>query len=116
MDASVPQRTANVLEKDVDGELIIVNANTNELISLSDSGRAIWDLVDNRRTVGQIVEAICAEYEVGPDDAIGDDEPPVTEGDVLAAEPGCVREPVGSFRDLLVDKGLATYNGERKEN
>ena len=39
MDASVPQRTANVLEKDVDGELIIVNANTNELVSLSDSGR-----------------------------------------------------------------------------
>ena len=116
MDASVPQRTANVLEKDVDGELIIVNANTNELISLSDSGRAIWDLVDNRRTVGQIVAAICAEFEVGPDEEADAKEPPAAEGDVLAAEPGSVREQVGSFLDLLVDKGLATYNGERKEN
>ncbi|MFO7898703.1 MAG: PqqD family protein [Planctomycetota bacterium] len=115
MDSRTPRRTPNVLEKDVDGELIIVNANTNELVSPSESGRAIWDLIDNHRTVDQIVEQICADYELDAGDVVEQDEAPEATGDVLSSAPGTVEEQVRSFVDLLVEKGLAKYAGEEKE-
>ena len=116
MNDNVPHRTTKVLEKDVDGELIIINAKTNELVSLSDSARAIWELIDDRRTVGDIVERLCTDYGVSPDDPVEDDEPPETEGEVLAARTGTVKEEVCSFLELLAEKGLVTFSGEKKED
>ena len=107
MDCRVPHRVDNVVEKDVDGELIVVNANTNELVGLSESGRAIWELIDGRRTVDDIVSRMCADYGIRADAPVENDDPaPDNGGQALYADRGSVGEEVRSFVGRLAEKGL----------
>ena len=73
VDSRITRRVDNVLEKNLDDGLIVVNANTNELISPSESGQAIWGLIDNRRTVDDIVNRICEDYGAQHDDPVEDE-------------------------------------------
>ncbi|MEZ5126625.1 MAG: PqqD family protein [Thermoleophilia bacterium] len=59
----------DVVAREIEGEVIIVplvagiGDADDELYTLNDTGRAIWRLLDGRRTLAEVVEALAAEYE-----------------------------------------------------
>ena len=60
--------------REIAGETIIVpvRSHTNDLDSiytLNELGTLIWQLLDGRTNVDQIVEAVCREYDISPEDA-----------------------------------------------
>ncbi len=112
MDCRIPRRVDNVIEKQLDDGMILVNANTNEVLSPSESGQAIWGLIDNHRTVEEIVTQICLDYDIQACDSVEDEDgdvAPDTPGEVLQAEPGTVQDQVRSFVELLASRGLVTF-------
>ena len=60
---TVPRKlTANFVETRVDDEILIVDLDGGELLSLEDTGRAVWDLIDGQRSLAAIAEALAREY------------------------------------------------------
>ena len=61
---TVPRKlTANFVETRVDDEILIVDLDGGELLSLEDTGRAVWDLIDGQRSLAAIAEALELEYD-----------------------------------------------------
>jgi hypothetical protein len=58
----------------VDGQAVIVMADSGQVTVLNEVGTRVWQLIDGKRSVDQIVQAIVAEYEVTPDVAWQDTE------------------------------------------
>lgn len=54
--------TANFVETEVDGEVLIVDLDGGELFSLSGTARDIWRLIDGRRSAEAIAEALQQEF------------------------------------------------------
>jgi hypothetical protein len=59
-------RRAAVVEADVDGEVVALNAETAECYGLAGVGARIWRLLEAPRTLAELVGALVAEYEVSP--------------------------------------------------
>ena len=62
------------ITREIAGETLIVpvRSRANELDSvftLNELGTKIWTLIDGRVTVGQVIDAVCREYNVSPDEA-----------------------------------------------
>ena len=65
------------ITRSIAGETIIVPVRSgvsdlNSIYTLNEVGAAVWQLIDGRRSVEQIVEAISDEYEVTPEQATED--------------------------------------------
>ena len=60
-------RNPNILATDMDGEYVMMNVDSNEYHSIKGSGVRIWELAESPITEKQIVEAICAEFDVTED-------------------------------------------------
>lgn len=54
----------DVVFRDLEGELVLLNLATGVYFGLDPIGTRIWALIDDGRTVDQIVGAITEEYEV----------------------------------------------------
>jgi hypothetical protein len=59
------------------GETIIVPVRTkvgdlDAIYTLSEMGTVVWDLLDGKSSVGQVIEAVCRKYEVAPERAAKD--------------------------------------------
>jgi hypothetical protein len=60
--------------REIAGETVIVPVkgnvgDLNSIYTLNEIGTMIWQLIDGKRTVGQIIESICSAYEVTPEEA-----------------------------------------------
>jgi hypothetical protein len=58
--------------RDIAGETIIVPIKSkvgdlNSIFTLNEIGTIIWGLIDGRRSVSDIVNAVCERYEVKPE-------------------------------------------------
>ena len=51
----------------VEGQTVLLDIESGEYFSLNDVGKSVWDLCDGSRTVAQVADAICADYDVPPD-------------------------------------------------
>jgi hypothetical protein len=58
-----PAPHAQVASRIVDGEAVIILADSGEVIVLNEIGSRIWELADSSRSIREIVEAIFAEYD-----------------------------------------------------
>ena len=63
-----PQVAARI----IDGEAVIVLPQNSQVNVLNEVGTRIWELIDGTRSVGGIMEAIIAEYDVSAEQAEGD--------------------------------------------
>ena len=63
-----PQVAARV----VDGSALIVLADSGEVNVLNPVGTRMWELMDGTRTVQEIADAICAEYDVTAQQSLAD--------------------------------------------
>ncbi len=56
----------------VEGDSVLLDIDSGEYFSLNEVGGRLWELCDGSRSVGDIAEVICSEYDVTPDAAVDD--------------------------------------------
>jgi hypothetical protein len=74
----------------IEGEAVILSLDTKAFRGLNAVGSRVWELIDGRRSVDEIVEVIVREFDVTREQAAGD---------------------VQAFVRELLDKGLVTSAG-----
>lgn len=68
---SVCAPSADVVARDIDGELIIVpltaaamaEGEQDAIFTLNETGRAVWDRLDGSASLGDVAHALAAEFE-----------------------------------------------------
>jgi hypothetical protein len=63
---------SEVAAKVIDGEVIIIRLSDGLYYSISGAGCLVWELIERRRTVGEILEAVAARHDA-PDAQVRDD-------------------------------------------
>ena len=61
---SVCVLSKNCLARNIDDDVIILNATDGIYYGLQNAGARIWSLINGARTVGEILDQIIAEYDV----------------------------------------------------
>ena len=49
--------------QEVEGQTVLLDIASGEYFALNDVGGRVWELCDGTRTVGEVVEVICTEYD-----------------------------------------------------
>jgi pyrroloquinoline quinone biosynthesis protein D len=62
-------------ETEIDDETVVMNLNSGEFFSLTDTARAIWKLIDGRRDRAAVVAALAATFGVKPEEVAADLDP-----------------------------------------
>ena len=67
----------DLVTRDISGETIIVPiknkvGDLDSIYTLNEVGSAIWELIDGKKSVSEIAEAVCNTYEVTPRSAFKD--------------------------------------------
>ncbi|MFN2099441.1 PqqD family protein [Altererythrobacter sp. MF3-039] len=62
----------NFIATVVDDEVVLIDMAGGELFSLKGTARAIWDMIDGRRSYAEIADAMAAEYDVAHSEALAD--------------------------------------------
>ncbi len=68
----------DVVAREIEGELIIVPLVAgigdleDELFTFNETGKAIWDLLDGKRSLDEVVAALSEKYEAPPQEIEGD--------------------------------------------
>jgi hypothetical protein len=60
-------RTPGVLEAEVDGERVLMHPSDFAYFGLSESGSAVWELIDGARSVVDIAAVLAQEYDADPE-------------------------------------------------
>ena len=50
----------------IDGEVVVLVPQEQALHALTGCGSRVWELIEGETTISEIVQRICAEYEVEP--------------------------------------------------
>lgn len=72
--SDAPQRHPGVIEELIDDEAVLLMPHAATVLVLNEVGRTIWTLIDGKRSAATIAAALCAEYEVNPEQARADTE------------------------------------------
>jgi hypothetical protein len=67
--SAVPVPADELIVKRIGKETIILTESGEELHTLDETGTFVWSVIDGKRTVGQILDNLCAEYDVVRDRA-----------------------------------------------
>lgn len=71
---SICKPSEDIVSREIEGELIIVPITSgigdmeDELYTLNETGRAIWDQLDGKTSLGDIAKALAEEYDASPGD------------------------------------------------
>jgi hypothetical protein len=62
----------DVVAREIEGDIIIVplvagvGDTDDELYTLSETGKAIWQALDGEKTLGQVISELCSEFSSSP--------------------------------------------------
>ena len=70
--ASCPRIGKDVVSRDLDGEVVILNLRTGIYFGLDPVGTKIWQLIVKRRSLQKVLDSLLEEYEV-PETRCADD-------------------------------------------
>ena len=87
------QRHPDMGSRTLDDAMVIFNPHTGVVYELNVVGTQVWELLNQRQTVEDIVSGICEEFWASSEEVTND-----------------VRE----FLSTLIDKGLVICNSEEK--
>jgi hypothetical protein len=67
-------KQTNFVTREIAGETIVVPVRNNvgdldSIYTLNELGTLIWQLIDGKNNVTQIIDAICGAYDVTPEEA-----------------------------------------------
>lgn len=71
-DNRLQPRDQEVAAKVIDGEAILINLANGVYYSMDKVGALIWEMIERRYTLGEMVEAVVGRYEVNRDQAEAD--------------------------------------------
>ena len=57
-------RNPKLIAADMDGDTVMMSIESGEYFGLGGVGSRVWELLEKPHTVGQLTQAICAQYEV----------------------------------------------------
>jgi hypothetical protein len=63
------RRDDRLPHQDVQGRAVVVAPARREVHELDETATFLWGVLARERTIGELVEALCEEYEVDPDAA-----------------------------------------------
>jgi len=74
---SVPEHSYSVVTRKTGNEYVLVPvvnniADMNSVYTLNESGAFIWELIDGKRSVGDLIDALIAEYDTDNETAKAD--------------------------------------------
>lgn len=58
----------NAIHEEMDGEVVVVNMDTGNYYSLSKVGATVWNMIGERATTDDILNALCERYSGDPED------------------------------------------------
>ena len=58
---------STVIDRAVEGETLVIHLPSGNYFSLNSVGTWIWESIDGRRTVRELVEIVAAEYDADPE-------------------------------------------------
>jgi hypothetical protein len=61
---SIPIPNPDILSRLIEDEAVLVMPKQGQVKVLNEVGAAIWELVDGNRSIQQIIEGVCAQFEV----------------------------------------------------
>ncbi len=72
IDDKYPVLHAQVASQVMDGQAVVVLADTGRVNILNEVGTRIWELMDGKRTVRELAEVLASEFEVTREAALED--------------------------------------------
>lgn len=66
VEARVIRKEGNLVS-DMGSEKVMMSISSGKYYNLGSTGGRIWDLIEEERTLGEVVEVLAAEYEIEPD-------------------------------------------------
>ena len=74
---SVPSRSPSIVTRKTGNEYVLVPvtnniADMNSVYTLNETGAFIWELIDGKKNVGDLIEALIAEYNIDRETAASD--------------------------------------------
>ena len=70
--SSIVRRNADLLSVEMDGDLVMMSIESGNYFGVSGIGPHVWQLIETPQSLGELVEAVCAEFEVDPETASAD--------------------------------------------
>jgi hypothetical protein len=72
MTSPLAKQADRYIETQIDDEIVLMDLDSGNFFSLTDSAVAVWTLIDGTRDRDAIVAALCAEYACEADAIAGD--------------------------------------------
>jgi len=74
---SVPSHSPDIVTRKTGNEYVLVPvanniADMNSVYTLNETGAFIWDLIDGKRNIEEIISALTEEYDINPQSASED--------------------------------------------
>jgi methyltransferase-like protein len=74
---SVPRRSESIVTRKTGNEYVLVPvtdniADMNSVYTLNDSAAFIWELIDGKKNVEELIEAVTGRYDIDRETAVGD--------------------------------------------
>ncbi len=71
---SIPLHSPSIVTRKTGNEYVLVPivnniADMNSVYTLNETGAFIWELIDGKKSVGDLIEALTKEYEIDKDTA-----------------------------------------------
>ncbi|WP_339924727.1 PqqD family protein [uncultured Cyclobacterium sp.] len=57
-------RSDSYVFNEIEGDIVMMDVSNGSYATLNETGKSIWLLLENPKTIGEITEALLAEYEV----------------------------------------------------
>lgn len=67
---TILRRKADLLASTMDGEIVMLDAESGHYFGLSGVGPHIWSLLEQDRSVAEVIGSVKAEFAVGPGDSV----------------------------------------------
>lgn len=62
-------RSEDYVFNEVDGEMVMMNVETGAYASLNETGKSIWNLLEEPKSLEEILPALLEEYDIDADGA-----------------------------------------------
>ena len=63
---SIPVRNPDIIGKLAEDEAVLVMPQKGQVKVINEVGAVIWELIDGKRNIGQIVEEVISQFDVDP--------------------------------------------------
>lgn len=67
-----PQRGQGILAQEAQGQTVLLRLDDGSYYALDEVGARVWELCDGRRSLGDVVATLCAEFEA-PESTVRED-------------------------------------------